>query len=104
MKIIHERDIPEISHPGRFMRWLANEQNLQPRKLSACVIRVLPGETVRPAHCHPLSEELIYIIQGAGNYHIDIRKFALIAVWIDYKLSVDPGHSNLGDGAVKWYI
>ncbi|MDH3246561.1 MAG: cupin domain-containing protein [Saprospiraceae bacterium] len=79
MKIIHERDIPEISHPGRFMRWLANEQNLQPRKLSACVIRVLPGETVRPAHCHPLSEELIYIIQGAGRVMIEDQVSAVEA-------------------------
>jgi uncharacterized cupin superfamily protein len=39
--------------------------------LSVCVIRVLPGETVRPAHSHPNSEELIYIITGSGKVMIE---------------------------------
>jgi hypothetical protein len=25
MTIIHETEVPEVEHPGRFMRWLANE-------------------------------------------------------------------------------
>lgn len=71
MKIIHESQIPEKAQPGRFMRWLANEEVLQPEHLSVCVIRVEPGETVRPAHSHPLSEELIYIIHGSGKVMIE---------------------------------
>jgi quercetin dioxygenase-like cupin family protein len=71
MKIIHESHVPEIEHPGRYMRWLANEDNLQARNLSVCVIRVLPGETVRPAHSHPKSEEFIYIIEGSGKIMIE---------------------------------
>ena len=35
------------------------------------MIRVLPGETVRPAHSHPNSEELIYIITGSGKVMIE---------------------------------
>lgn len=71
MTIIHETDVPEIEHPGRFMRWLANEDSLNANNLSVCVIRVLPGETVRPAHSHPNSEELIYIISGSGKVMIE---------------------------------
>jgi len=71
MKVINENQIPEIQHPGRYMRWLANEEHLNASNLSACVIRVLPGETVRPAHSHPLGEELIYIIKGSGKVMIE---------------------------------
>ena len=67
MTIIHESDVPEVQHPGRSMRWLANEDSLQANNLSCCVIRVQPGEAVRPAHSHPKSEELIYIMSGHGN-------------------------------------
>ena len=71
MTIIHESEVPEVQHPGRFMRWLANENSLAAKNLSVCVIRVLPGETVRPAHSHPNSEELIYIINGTGKVMIE---------------------------------
>jgi quercetin dioxygenase-like cupin family protein len=71
MTILHETEVPEIEHPGRFMRWLANEDSLRAKNLSVCVIRVLPGETVRPAHSHPNSEELIYIITGSGKVMIE---------------------------------
>ena len=71
MTIIHESEINEVEHPGRFMRWLANEEVLNAKNLSVCVIRVLPGETVRPAHSHPNSEELIYIINGSGKVMIE---------------------------------
>lgn len=71
MTIIHESDVPEVEHPGRYMRWLANEDSLPAKQLSVCVIRVMPGETVRPAHSHPNSEELIYIITGSGKVMID---------------------------------
>lgn len=71
MTIIHESDVPETEQPGRYMRWLANNDSLQANNLSVCVIRVMPGETVRPAHSHPKSEELIYIITGKGKVMIE---------------------------------
>ncbi|MEJ7766770.1 MAG: cupin domain-containing protein [Chitinophagaceae bacterium] len=71
MTIIHENDVPEIALPGRFMRWLVNNDSLHAKNLSVCVIRVLPGESVRPAHSHPNSEELIYIINGNGKVMIE---------------------------------
>ncbi|MDT0684983.1 cupin domain-containing protein [Autumnicola psychrophila] len=71
MKIINESDTEEVAHPGRFMRWLVNEDSLKAKNLSVCVIRVMPGEAVRPAHSHPNSEELIYIIRGQGKVMIE---------------------------------
>lgn len=67
MKVIHETDIEEKKIPGRFIRWIADDKTMQPQYLSSCVIRVLPGETVRPAHSHPEGEELIYIMSGTGQ-------------------------------------
>jgi uncharacterized cupin superfamily protein len=36
-----------------------------------CVIEVQPGETVRPAHCHPNGEEIIYLLSGSGRVFIE---------------------------------
>ena len=69
--LVHEEDIPEVALPGRHMRWLANRERLNPAHLSVCVIRVAPGESVRPAHAHPNGEELIYIIHGNGRVMVD---------------------------------
>ena len=71
MKIIHESEVEEKRVPGRFIRWIADGKTMQPKFLSSCVIRVLPGETVQPAHSHPEGEELIYIITGRGEAWVD---------------------------------
>ncbi|SEK92918.1 cupin domain-containing protein [Parapedobacter koreensis] len=71
MTIIHEDDVRETLQPGRYMRWLTNDDTLKAQYLSVCVIRVLPGEAVRPAHSHPKSEEAIYIISGNGKVMIE---------------------------------
>ena len=69
--LVHEGDIEELALPGRHLRWLVNAERLNGRHLSACVIRVPPGEKVRPAHSHPNGEELIYIIHGSGRVLVD---------------------------------
>ncbi len=71
MKIIHESDLKEIQVPGRYLRWIADAHSLQPQFLTSCIMRVLPGETVKPAHAHPQGEELIYIISGEGKVYVD---------------------------------
>lgn len=71
MKIVHESDVEEKLVPGRYIRWIADDTTLQPKYLSSCVIRVQPGETVRPAHAHPNGEELIYIMTGTGQVYVD---------------------------------
>ncbi len=71
MKIIHETEVEEKKIPGRRIRWIADDTSMQPEFLSSCVIQVLPGEMVKPAHSHPEGEELIYIISGKGEAWVD---------------------------------
>ena len=49
------------------MRWLVAPERVAAEHCSACVIRVAPGEKVRPAHSHPNGEEVIYILRGSGR-------------------------------------
>lgn len=72
MKIINEEDVFEKAVPGRYLRWIADKGiGLDPEFCSCCIMRVLPGETVKPAHSHPNGEELIYIIKGDGKVYVD---------------------------------
>ncbi|MGD1072683.1 MAG: cupin domain-containing protein [Bryobacteraceae bacterium] len=68
---LHENDVEGLDLPGRNLRWLVNAELLGAKHLSACVIKVAPGETVRPAHSHPNGEEVIYIITGSGRVMIE---------------------------------
>jgi quercetin dioxygenase-like cupin family protein len=77
--LIHESNVEELALPGRHLRWLANAGRLGAKHLSACVIRVAPGEKVRPAHSHPNGEEFIYIIQGSGRVLVNGEVAALEA-------------------------
>ena len=71
MKVVHESQVEEKKIPGRFIRWIADGKTMQPKYLSSCVIRVMPHETVQPAHSHPRGEELIYIITGEGEAWVE---------------------------------
>jgi quercetin dioxygenase-like cupin family protein len=64
---VHEDDLEALGLPGRELRWLVAPTGLRADNCSACVIRVAPGDKVRPAHSHPNGEEVIYIITGAGR-------------------------------------
>jgi quercetin dioxygenase-like cupin family protein len=65
--IIHETEVTEHDLPGRHLRWIVSEGGIPAKYCSACVIRVAPGEKVRPAHSHPQGEEVIYIVHGSGR-------------------------------------
>ncbi len=69
--LIHENDVEELDLPGRHLRWLVSKERLNARYLSMCVIRVQPGQTVKPAHSHPNGEEVIYILSGSGRVYVD---------------------------------
>jgi mannose-6-phosphate isomerase-like protein (cupin superfamily) len=69
--VIHETDIDEMQLPGRKFRWLVAEDRIRAEHCSTCVIRVAPGDKVRPAHSHPHSEEVIYILSGSGRVLVD---------------------------------
>jgi quercetin dioxygenase-like cupin family protein len=68
---LHEADADELDLPGRRLRWLVSDGSLGAKHCSACVIRIAPGEKVRPAHSHPNGEEVIYIIRGSGRVLVD---------------------------------
>ena len=65
--VLHENDVEELDLPGRHLRWVVAADRLNANHCSACVIRVAPGNKVRPAHSHPHGEEVIYIIRGSGR-------------------------------------
>lgn len=70
--VIDEKEVNEIGVPGRFLRWVVDKKDGIPGKYcSCCIMRVLPGNTVNPAHCHPAGEEMLYIIKGTGKVYID---------------------------------
>jgi quercetin dioxygenase-like cupin family protein len=66
---LHEGDAEALDLPGRQLRWLVSDKphTIKAVHCSACVIRVPPGEKVRPAHSHPNGEEVIYILSGSGR-------------------------------------
>ena len=77
MKItFHEDEAEELGLPGRQLKWLVAPDAIPANNCSACVIRVAPGERVRPAHSHPNGEEVIYIMTGSGRALIgnDVHK------------------------------
>ena len=67
--ILHEDDVEPLDLPGRQLRWLVSDKphTIASKYCSACVIRVPPGEKVRPAHSHPNGEEVIFVISGSGR-------------------------------------
>ncbi len=71
--IVHESEIEELARPGRFMKWLITADQSGAEFLSSVLIRIPPGETVKPAHSHPNGEEMIYIIRGSGKVYINGR-------------------------------
>lgn len=71
MDVLHESDIKMKSLPGRALGWVASQDVLGSRYCSSCLIRVQPGNTVKPAHSHPKGEEIIHILAGEGQVNID---------------------------------
>ena len=71
LPVVHESDVPELDLPGRHLRWVITAENVNAKCSSACIIRVPPGETVKPAHSHPNGEEVIHIIRGTGRVYIE---------------------------------
>jgi quercetin dioxygenase-like cupin family protein len=64
---LHEEDVDALDLPGRQLQWLVAPGALNAEHCSTCVVRLAPGDRVRPAHSHPNGEEVIYIISGSGR-------------------------------------
>ena len=72
-RLANEYQLEVIFEPSPFgeARWLVAEDRIQSKYSSVCVIRVAPGDKVRPAHSHPQGEEVIYIISGSGRVLVE---------------------------------
>jgi quercetin dioxygenase-like cupin family protein len=68
---VHEDDVEKLGLPGRTLRWLVSKDAVYAAHCSACVVQLAPGDKVTPAHSHPNSEEVIYIIRGSGRVLIE---------------------------------
>lgn len=71
LPIIDERDVEALNLPGRQLRWVVTNENTGARRCTMAVIEVQPGQTVRPAHSYPNSEEIIYLLSGTGRVYIE---------------------------------
>ena len=71
LPIVDENSIEALDLPGRHLRWLVTQEKVNAQHCSMCMIKVAPGETVRPAHSHPKGEEVIYIVQGTGRVMLE---------------------------------
>jgi quercetin dioxygenase-like cupin family protein len=71
LPIVDEKTIEALDLPGRHLRWIVNKETTGANHCSMCVIEVQPGQTVRPAHSHPKSEEVIYLLSGSGRVYIE---------------------------------
>lgn len=69
--VLDERDIQTEQVPGRDLKWLFKPGDGKAEGFSMNVIEIQPGNTVKPAHCHPNEEEVIYVMRGAGLVYID---------------------------------
>jgi quercetin dioxygenase-like cupin family protein len=67
VKVIDENQVEELDLPGRHLRWVINKENTGAKYCTMAIIRVAPGQRVRPAHSHPNGEEVIYILSGHGR-------------------------------------
>jgi quercetin dioxygenase-like cupin family protein len=67
VKVIDETEVEELDLPGRALRWVVTGKNTGSRYCTMAVIRIAPGQKVRPAHSHPNGEEVIYILSGHGR-------------------------------------
>ena len=69
--VVDENEVEALDLPGRRLSWLITPAGVGAEHCSMCMIRVAPGETVRPAHSHPNGEEVIYVVAGSGRALID---------------------------------
>jgi quercetin dioxygenase-like cupin family protein len=69
--IVDESTVEELDVPGRKLRWVVTGENTGSQYCTMAIIRVAPGQKVRPAHSHPNGEEVIYILTGHGRVLVD---------------------------------
>jgi len=68
MEVVHEGNVPQKEVNGRFLQWIvAGDGSLQSDHCSCCIMQLGAGQSAKPPHSHPNSEEAIYILDGVGK-------------------------------------
>jgi quercetin dioxygenase-like cupin family protein len=75
--IIHEEQVKAVELPGRSLRWLVTPEMNLSEHFSMNTVAIKPGDTVKPAHAHPKTEEVIYVAGGKGKAYIDGKVYEL---------------------------
>src|SRR5213082_338098 len=85
VKVIDETTVEELDLPGRHLRWVVTNDNTGAKYCTMAVIRIAPGQKVRPAHSHPNGEEIIYILNGHGrvlvNGEVEVVKAGYVVLF-----------------------
>ena len=68
---ISTEDIEPIKLEGRDLRWIITEETVGAKQMSIAVMHCFPNAVVKPLHAHKDIEEVIYIVEGAGQCWID---------------------------------
>jgi quercetin dioxygenase-like cupin family protein len=76
LPIVDETRVEALDLPGRRLSWMvtkdvSKKNTVDAQHCSMCMIKVSPGQTVKPAHSHPNGEEVIYIVTGSGRVWIE---------------------------------
>ncbi len=76
LPIVDENSVEALDLPGRRLSWMvtkdtSRKNTVDAQHCSMCMIKVSPGQTVKPAHSHPNGEEVIYIVTGSGRVWIE---------------------------------
>jgi mannose-6-phosphate isomerase-like protein (cupin superfamily) len=64
-------DVPAQKLPGRELQWLVTPETIGAEKISMAIMDCPPGSTVRPLHSHRDIEEILFILEGAGEAWVD---------------------------------
>lgn len=75
--IVYEDRIEAKELPGRSLKWLFTPETGGAKNFTMNVVNIRPGSTVKPAHSHPVHEEVVYIVSGRGDAFIDGKVYEI---------------------------
>jgi len=90
--IVSEKTEETLDMPGRALTWLFTPEQGVADQFSMNVVNIKGGQTVRPAHCHPGVEEVIYIMSGEGQVYIEGEVTDIAA---GTAIRFPPGHVHM---------
>ena len=71
VRIANIGDIEPVKLPGRDLRWLVTPETIGAQRVSVNIMNCPAGSVVRPLHAHKDIEEVLLILEGAGEVWVD---------------------------------